>query len=80
MKIKVKHYTPIINWCDRQARIYKNSPEIKWEGKVHETIKGFNTYSSLPKVEEWCLYHPKTIERQRKSNIYYENIIQNKII
>lgn len=74
MKIKVKYYTPIINWCDRQARIYKNTPEIKWEGKVHETVKGFKTYSPLPKLEEWALYHPKTIDRQEKQNKYYDTL------
>lgn len=63
-----------VNFPDRQARIYKNSPEIKWEGKVHETVVGFKTYSPLPKLEEWCLYHPKTIERQEKQNKYYDTL------
>lgn len=63
-----------VNFPDHQARIYKNSPEIKWEGRVHETIKGFKTYSPLPKIEEWCLYHPKTIERQEKQNNYYDTL------
>ena len=63
-----------VNWPDRQARIYKNSPEIRWEGKVHETVKGFKTYSPLPKLEEWALYHPKTIDRQEKQNAYYDTL------
>lgn len=62
-----------INFPDYQTRIYKNSPEIKWEGSVHEDIKGFKTYGILPKKEEFSLYHPKTIERQEKQNKLYEN-------
>ena len=63
-----------INFPDRQARIYKNTPEIRWEGKVHETINGYKTYSPLPKVEEWSLYHPKDIKRQEKQNEYYDTL------
>jgi hypothetical protein len=74
MKIKVKHYTPIINWCDYQMRIYKNNPEIKWENKVHEVLGGYKTMSYLPIDEEWCLLHPKTIERQEKQNKFYSEI------
>lgn len=74
MKIKVKYFTPIINHPDYQGRIYKRDSNISWSGKVHETVKGFNTYSNLPKLEEWALYHPKTIERQEKQNNYYDSI------
>lgn len=63
-----------VNWPDRQARVYKNSPEIKWKGKVHETIEGFNTYSPLPKLEEWSLYHHKTITKQEKQNNLYNTL------
>jgi hypothetical protein len=63
-----------INFPDYQTRIYKNSPEIKWEGKVHETVKGFKSYGVLPKKEEFSLYHPKTIERQEKQNNYYDTL------
>ena len=63
-----------INWPDRQWRLYRNSPEIKWENKVHERLVGFKTYTSLPEVEEMALYHPKTIEKQEKQNQLYESI------
>ena len=52
-------------------RIYKNNPEIKWENKVHEVLGGYKTMSYLPIDKEWCLLHPKTIERQEKQNKYY---------
>jgi hypothetical protein len=63
-----------INFPDYQSRIYKNSPEIKWEGKVHERIQGIRMYSPLPEDEIWGLYHPKSIERQEKQNLFYDSI------
>lgn len=65
-----------INWNsgDYQSRIYKNSPHLKWEGNVHETIKGFKIYSQLPKQEKYSIYHFKTIERQEKQNNLYNNL------
>jgi glycosyltransferase involved in cell wall biosynthesis len=59
---------------DYQTRLYKNVPEIKWEGKVHERIVGYKTTAPLPEEEEWCLYHIKDIDRQRKQNDYYDTI------
>jgi len=74
MKIKVKYYTPIINWCDYQMRIWKKKPEIKWRNKVHEVLEGHKTFSALPAQEEFALYHPKTIERQEKQNEFYDTL------
>lgn len=61
-----------INFPDYQTRIYRNKPGIKWVGNVHERITGTKTFSPLPAEEWWCLYHPKTIERQEKQNNYYD--------
>ena len=61
---------------DYQTRLYKNTPEIKWEGKVHERIVGYKTHAPLPAEEEWALYHIKDIQRQREQNDYYETIIR----
>ena len=55
-------------------RIYKNTKDVQWMNKVHERITGYDTFSSLPTDEQWCLYHPKQIERQEKQNEYYEKI------
>jgi hypothetical protein len=75
MKKTVKYYTPIINWCDYQIRIYKNIPEIYWEGKVHETLNIRDKAVFLPiETQDWALYHPKTIERQEKQNNYYSTL------
>lgn len=63
-----------VNFPDYQWRIYKNSPEIKWENKVHEVLTGYKTVSHLPTEKEFCLIHDKTIERQEKQNSFYERL------
>jgi glycosyltransferase involved in cell wall biosynthesis len=70
-----------INFPDYQARIYKNKPEIKWEGVVHESIVGTVTHTNLPAFDEegnpitdYALFHPKTFDRQLKQNTFYEQL------
>jgi len=63
-----------VNYPDYQARIFRNSNEIRWTGKVHEIIQGAKTYAHLPPQEELSLYHPKTIEKQIKQNELYESL------
>lgn len=63
-----------IQWPDHQWRIYKNTPDIKWKNKLHEVLDGYKTYSGLPEMEEYALYHPKTIEKQERQNYYYNTL------
>ena len=63
-----------VNFPDPQFRIYKNDGKIKWKNKVHEVLEAHTTISQLPHDEEYCLYHPKTIEKQEKQNKYYETL------
>ena len=63
-----------VNFPDYQARVFLNSPEVKWSGKVHEVIKGHTTQAHLPPHEELSLYHPKTIKKQEKQNELYQKI------
>jgi glycosyltransferase involved in cell wall biosynthesis len=63
-----------INFPDYQWRIYRNVGKITWMNKVHERLVGFTTHSALPAMEEYCLSHHKTIERQEKQNNYYDTI------
>ena len=63
-----------INWPDNQWRIYKNNGTIKGINKGHERLDGFKTFHSLPPIEEFALYHPKTIDRQEKQNQYYDTL------
>jgi hypothetical protein len=63
-----------IQWPDHQWRIYKNTPNIKWKNKVHEILDGYKTYSNLPELEEYAIYHPKTIKRQEQQNKFYGSL------
>ena len=63
-----------VNFPDYQWRIWQNKPEIKWKNKVHEVLEGYKIMSTLPSEEEYCLHHPKTIEKQEKQNNYYNTI------
>lgn len=63
-----------VNWPDPQWRIYKNDPKIRWKNKVHEVLEGYTTKADLPYLEEWALYHPKTIDRQEKQNELYSKL------
>ena len=63
-----------VNFPDYQCRILKNVKRIKWKNKVHEVLTGHKTESQLPANKEFCIYHPKTIERQEKQNALYETL------
>lgn len=63
-----------VNFPDYQWRVWKNLTDIKWENKVHERLTGYRIMSSLPSQEEYCLHHPKTIDRQERQNAYYESL------
>ena len=63
-----------VNFPDYQTRILQNSPKINWASKVHEVLTGHRNYVMLPAEEDYCLYHPKEIERQERQNAYYNAI------
>lgn len=60
-----------INFPDYQWRIYRNDGTIRWINKVHENLVGFKTHKHLPPIEEFCLYHQKTITKQMSQNSFY---------
>lgn len=61
-----------VNFPDYQWRIQQNKPTIRWVNPVHEVLSGFITYGRLPAEAAYCLFHPKTIDRQEKQNLRYE--------
>jgi len=63
-----------VNFPDYQCRIMKNVKRIKWKNKVHEVLTGHKTESKLPANDEFCIHHPKSIERQEKQNSFYETL------
>lgn len=63
-----------VNFPDPQLRLYKNSNDINWEGKVHERLIGYKKFAHMPSNPEYCLHHPKSIERQERQNAFYDTI------
>jgi len=64
-----------VNWPDLQMRIIKNKPEIQWVNPVHEQLSGYKSYASLPHDVPYCIYHIKSMEKQLKQNMMYNEII-----
>ena len=63
-----------INFPDYQCRILQNTPKIQWVSKVHEVLQGHSSQTQLPANHEFCLIHPKTIDRQEHQNKLYSTI------
>ena len=63
-----------VNFPDYQGRIWRNRPNILWKNKVHEVLSGYKEHTYLPAEEDFCFYHPKTIDRQEIQNKFYEGI------
>jgi len=64
-----------VNYPDYQARVFRNTDNIKWVKPVHEYITGCKTYAHLPPYEELSLYHHKTIKKQEQQNKLYEELL-----
>jgi len=62
-----------VNYPDYQARVFRRDESIRWTRPLHEFIDGCKTYAHLPPQEELSLYHPKTIQKQEKQNMFYNN-------
>jgi glycosyltransferase involved in cell wall biosynthesis len=66
-----------VNFPDYQMRLYKNTPNIKWEGLLHSKIVGFETFAPLPQEEFYCILHLKDLDRQIQQNDLYDKIEAN---
>lgn len=76
----------VVNFPDRQARLFKNKPEIKWRNRVHEVVTGHKSYIDMAsgmreldpeQIQSWCLIHIKDLDRQIKQNEKYSRIIKS---
>jgi glycosyltransferase involved in cell wall biosynthesis len=64
----------MINFPDYQSRLYKNLPHIKYERRLHEKVEGYKSYVFIPAQKDIALIHEKTIEKQRQTNIKYNQL------
>lgn len=63
-----------INFPDYQARLFKNTPNVRWTNRVHEIIIGAVAQAYLPPKTELSLLHSKKIARQEAQNAFYETL------
>lgn len=70
-----------VQYPDYQGRIFRNRPDIKWEGIVHERIVGTDKHTLLPAFDgdnnpytDYAILHIKDIDRQRNQNALYDQI------
>lgn len=73
-KMEVHFYHPLVNWPDYQTRVYRNKTNIKWQGKVHEQVKGFGGYAKIQSTNKLSLLHKKEIVRQERQNKFYNRL------
>ncbi len=52
-----------INWPNYQTRVAKNSPDIKFENALHETLTGFKKCAVIPPNPLLALFHVKSAEK-----------------
>ena len=62
-------------WPDYQTRIFQNTKNIKWQGKIHERFGGFKTWFHPPEEEQWSLLYLKEDARKRGQNELYRTIV-----
>jgi hypothetical protein len=84
--VALQYNESVVNFPDRQARLFKNIPEIKWQNRVHEQLVGFKSYIDVAQdikhldpdqIEAWSLIHVKDLARQKRQNDKYSNIIKS---
>lgn len=64
----------MINFPDYQSRLYKNLPHIRYERRLHEKVEGYKSYVFMPIQKEIALIHEKTIQKQRETNVKYNQL------
>jgi glycosyltransferase involved in cell wall biosynthesis len=68
------YHDGMINFPDYQSRLYKNLPHIKYERRLHEKVEGYKSYVFIPAQKDIALIHEKTIEKQRQTNLKYNQL------
>lgn len=63
-----------INWPDFQGRIFRNTPDIRWKGTVHEKLSGSDRVRALAAEPEFALWHVKSLRKQDSQNAHYDEL------
>ena len=66
-----KYHDGLINFPDYQSRLFLNRSHIRYQRRLHEKVEGFKSYTFIPPQKDIALIHEKSIEKQRKTNLKY---------
>lgn len=72
--VKIKYNPPLINVPDYQSRLYRNLDHIRYQRRLHEKVEGHTSYVFIPPQKDIAIMHEKTIEKQRQTNLRYNNM------
>jgi glycosyltransferase involved in cell wall biosynthesis len=64
----------MINFPDYQSRLYRNSSNIRYQRRLHEKVEGYKSYTFIPPQKDYAIIHEKSIEKQRQTNINYNQL------
>lgn len=64
----------MINFPDYQSRLYRNLQHIRYQRRLHEKVEGFKSYTFIPPQKDYAIVHEKTIQKQRETNIRYNQL------
>lgn len=67
-------YDGMINFPDYQSRLYRNTSHIRYQRRLHEKVEGYKSYVFIPAQKDIALIHEKTIEKQRQTNMKYNQL------
>lgn len=63
-----------VNWNrggDYQGRLYKLKDGVKWVGRLHERIQGYDKYAFIPREPELAILHRKPVSDAVETNLRY---------
>lgn len=60
-----------VNFPDYQSRLFRRLPHIRYLRRLHEKVEGHKSYAFIPPQKEFALFHEKSIEKQRETNLRY---------
>ena len=67
-----------VNFPDYQIRLFRKLPHIRYLRRLHEKVEGHKSYAFIPPQKEFALFHEKSIEKQRETNLRYNKNFSEK--
>ncbi len=63
-----------IDWPDWQQRLYRRTPSLRWQGRVHEKLVGYRKLLRFPAEPGFAIMHAKTRAQQATAHARYKTL------